>query len=426
MNDPLLPSEATQPRVRIIGVGGAGVHALESVAATELGGLPLTAVHTHARVLQRAVVPHRVLIGVDRTHGLGAGGDLELARIMAETEAAQLEEITRDCDLLFLVAGMGGGTGSGVAPVLARIARRAGALVVAMVTTPYEFEGPRRQKQSAVGLQLLRSEADAVVAVPNQKTSQLLDERATVLDAFAFTNKVLADALLGIYQMLTRPGLINVDFAYLSSVLRGRHVESALATASARGEHRAREVMEKILANPLLDHGRALADADQILASIVASSDLTMAEINQIMEQLGRHTEDRQLIVGTAIDHSQPDYIGVTVIASRNGKTPLADRLPETSPQKISLGENGSFIEEDRMPRPAPRFVAPPPESTPEKTRHLLETQPNSRRKKNAWKQEMLALEIVSRGRFEKSEPTVHRGADLDVPTYIRRGVPLN
>lgn len=414
----------SQPRVRIIGVGGAGAHALEKIAATELGRVPLAVVHTHARVLQASSIQKRVLIGLDRTHGLGTGGDADLARVMSENEAATLAGLAEDTDLLFLVAGMGGGTGTGASPVLARAAKRSGALVVAVVTTPYDFEGPRRQKQALAGLQLLRSEADAVICVPNQKTSRMLDANTTVLDAFAFTNALLADAMLGIYQMLTRPGLVNVDFAYLCSILRGRHVESALATARASGEYRAREVVEKLLANPLLDHGQALSGADQVLASVVASSNLTMAEINKITEQLGRHMEQRQVIIGTAIDDSQPDSISVTVIAAKNGKA--VDHPPESAPAAAPRFESAAFLEEEPTPRPTPRFVAPPPESTPQNTRHLLETQPNSRKKKSAWKQEMLALEIVSRGRFEKSEPTIHRGADLDVPTYIRRGMPLN
>lgn len=428
---PFETAATRDPRLRIAGVGGAGLHALEKIAQTELASAPLTAIHTHARVLQHSPIPRRLLIGVDRTHGLGTGGDAELARVMAANEAAQLRDEFKDCDLLFLLAGMGGGTGSGVAPVAARLAKENGALVVAMVTTPYEFEGPRRAKQAAAGLQWLRAEADAVICVPNQKTCQMLGANASVLEAFSFTNGVMADALLGIYRMLTRPGLVNVDFAYLCSVLRGRHVESALATARAAGDQRARELIEKILASPLLDRGQALAEADQVLASVVASSNLTMAELNKIMEQLGRHADREKLIVGTAIDPSLEDSVSITVIAAKHGKAPSplaepAEPLALPRHQAHTSTASSHFLDEDSTPRPAPRYVAPPPESTPENTRSLLATQGGSRKKKSAWKQEMLALEIVSRGRFEKSEPTIHRGADLDVPSYIRRGIPLN
>jgi cell division protein FtsZ len=419
-SSPIKPGEL---RVKIIGVGGAGTHALGEVARTELASLPLALVHTHARLLQHSNIPRRILVGLNRTHGLGTGGDAELARVMAESDSAALRELVSDSDLVFILAGMGGGTGTGITPVVARLAKQSGALVVALVTTPYDFEGLRRQRQAQAGLQLLRTAVDAVISVPNQKTSKLLDAKTTVLDAFAFTNKVLADALLGIYQMLTRPGLINVDFAYLCSVLRGRHVESALATARASGEHRAREVVEKLLASPLLDGGQAIAEADQVLVSVVASNNLTMAEINKIMEQLGRHVEQRQLVIGTAIDAAQPDFISLTLLAAKHGKPPLPQAVDN---QKPARSENTVFMKEEDASRPAPRFVAPPPESTPENTRQLLEVQPSSRKRKSGWKQELLALEIVSRGRFEKSEPTIHRGADLDVPTYIRRGIPLN
>jgi cell division protein FtsZ len=255
----------------------------------------------------------------------------------------------------------------------------------------------------------------------------MLDANTSVLDAFSFTNEVMAGALLGIHRMLTRPGLVNVDFAYLCSVLRGRHVESALATARAAGEQRARDLIERIMASPLLDRGQALAEADQVLASDVASSNLTMAEINKIMEQLGRHVERERLTVGTAIDPSLADTISITLIAAKHGKA-CGPAEPELTPRHGVHTSTASshFLDEESTPRPAPRFVAPPPETTAENARTLMATQGASRKKKSAWKQELLALEIVSRGRFEKSEPTIHRGADLDVPTYIRRGIPLN
>jgi cell division protein FtsZ len=418
-------------KVKIIGVGGAGSAAVEHMAASDLGQLPLAIIHTHARVLQQRQIENKILIGVNRTHGLGTGGDFELARVMAETETSQFQQLCQNTELIFIIAGLGGGTGTGLTPVLAKAAKESGALVIAIVTTPFEFEGQRRFKQAQLGLQALRASADAVICVPNQKLSKLLDCHTTILDTFQHTNELLTQGLRGIWQMLTRPGLINVDFAYLYSVLRGRNVESVLATAQAQGDNRVRDIVEQLLGNPFLDNGQALANADQVLVSLVGSQDLTLAEINKIMEQLNRRIENGQLILGTAIDPESTGRISVTLIASKNGKAPSnPDSISETS--RVSSvpikGIDYSFIEDTVTPRPHNRFVAPPPQSTPERTRELLDKRSSNSfiRKSSKWTQELLNLEIVSRGRFEKSEPTIHRGADLDVPTYIRHGVPLN
>lgn len=419
----------TKPlRVRIIGVGGAGCNAAEHISRTELGTIPIALVHTHARVLRDHSIPNKLLIGMNRTHGLGTGGDAATARVMAEEAGVDLLELVQDTDLLFIISGLGGGTGTGVTPVIANAGKQSGALVIAIVTTPFEFEGPRRIKQAQQGLQSLRTIADAVICLPNQKISGLLDGRATILEAFSHTNELLAQGLRGIWQMLTKPGLVNVDFGYLHSVLRGRHTESALAAVEAAGPDRAQQAIDMLLTHPLLEGGRTLNEADQVLLSLAGPHDLTVAEITHISDQLRRQTQTEEVIIGTAIDDSLGDKILLTMIASRGGKANnLSDGLVEASRVSNAVPDT-DFLDGNATHRPAPRFVAPPPDTTPEKTRELLEKQKNGRLLKGAskWKQELLALEIVSRGRFEKSEPTIHRGADLDVPTYIRRGMPLN
>src|SRR5690242_4783096 len=183
------PIQSLQPvRVKIIGLGGAGCNAVDQMVKTDLAELPLALVHTHARVLQQHSVPNRLLIGLNRTHGLGTGGDAELARVMAENDREELVDLVKGNELIFIIAGLGGGTGTGIAPVLAKVAKESGALVIAIVTLPFDFEGDRRHKQAQFGLQLLRSIADAVICLPNQKLCRLLSERATIVEAFASTN----------------------------------------------------------------------------------------------------------------------------------------------------------------------------------------------------------------------------------------------
>ncbi|MGZ8900522.1 MAG: cell division protein FtsZ, partial [Limisphaerales bacterium] len=332
-------SRREELRVRIIGVGGAGCNAVEHIAPTELGCLPLAIVHTHARVLQQHTIPQRVLIGTNRTHGLGSGGDADLGRVMAEEAASDLHDLVSNTDLLFIICGLGGGTGTGATPVLAKIAKQTGALVIVIAITPFEFEGARRTKQAHSGLQHLRSVADSVICLPNDKMAQLLTAHATVVQTFARTNDLLAQGLLGLWRMLTRPGLINVDFGYLHSVLRGRHTESVLIAEMAEGDNRGAKTIEQVLRNPLANGGAALSEADQVLVSVVASSDLTVSEITQITDGLRRNIETDDFVIGTALDDSLGDKLSMTIILSKGGKSPLPDPLDgsvsitrETSP----------------------------------------------------------------------------------------------
>jgi cell division protein FtsZ len=221
--------------------------------------------------------------------------------------------------------------------------------------------------------------------------------------------------------MLMRPGLINVDFADLCSVTRGKHSENSLATAEACDENRAREVVEKLFKHPLLDGGQALSEAASVLVSIVGGPDLTMADVNRVMEQINRQCEGAHIIMGAAIEDSFAGKISLTVVASKRPPAERADELNASAPEL-----ERQFVDTQSTNRPPSRFVAPAPTTTAEATEKILQNGARGKRKITRMKQGQLPLEIVSKGRFEKSEPTIHHGQDLDVPTYIRRGVPLN
>jgi cell division protein FtsZ len=416
-------------RIKIIGLGGAGASVIEHMAATDAENFELTAIHTNSRVLHNRSIPTKLLLGVNRTHGLGTGGDPELARVMAESEYEELRALCKETDLLFIIAGLGGGTGTGIAPVLAKAGKDSGALVLAVVTSPFEFEGTRRVKQAIAGLHLLKAAADAVICLPNQKICRIIDDKSTVVQAFASTNRLMAEGIRGICQMLTRPGLMNVDFAHLYSILRGRHLESAFATASATGENRVQEVVENLANTPLMDSGQALCEAETILVSIVGGPDLAIADVNSLMEQITRRTDTENIIMGAAIEESSLGKITVTLVAAKANKnsTAVAETGMEIARAITPAGEiDTNFFEKAPTARGNSRFKAPPPASTPENTQQLLQSSSTRTRKAAKLKQATFDLEIISRGRFEKSEPTIHHGADLDVPTYIRRGVPLN
>jgi len=248
-----------------------------------------------------------------------------------------------------------------------------------------------------------------------------------VLETFKITNQLLADGVRGLWRLLTHKGLIEIHFPDLAALLRDRHAESAFAVAEAMGPTRSREVMDKLLAHPMLDGGQMLGESEAVLVSLIGGPDLTMAEVNRVMEQVNRQCEHAQVIMGAAIDESFAERLAVALIAARSN--------PEPEAGETAVAGSGEELGQQLLPRsttarPGSRFVPPAPALPPEQVQQLLtrQTRAGSRPRKSTarLRQTQLPLEIVSKGRFDKSEPTIHKGEDLDVPTYIRRGVALN
>jgi cell division protein FtsZ len=431
---PLPPSPlSVKPlSIRVMGAGGAGGNLIGHIAKSDLRDLRPIALHTSARILATLDIPEKVLLGADLTQGLGAGGDPSLARAAAEQDQALLKRLCADVDLLFLVAGLGGGTGTGVAPVLARIAKECGALVLAVGTLPFDIEGARRRRQADQGLGELIAAADAVICLPNQKMFRVVDENTSVMESLKITNDLLAQGIRGVWQMLTRPSLIHVDFAALRAVLRDRHGQSSFATVEARGEGRSREVIEQLLASPLLDGGEALNDADAVLVNLVGGPDLCMADVKRVMEEINRRTDNANLVMGASIDEGWQGRLGLTLIASRRTTPPRietlsADRLEAAAALAASTAPpevEHRFLKTAEEECGRSRFAPPPPQLTMEQ--RLAHADAKAKASPRRLLQTHLPLEIISKGRFEKSQPTIVRGEDLDVPTYVRRGIPLN
>lgn len=416
--------------IKVLGVGGAGCNAVAHLAREQFEGVTFAALNTDQAALDQSPVATRIVLGKQSTRGLGAGGDPERGKVAAEEDLDRIRELCQGADLVFVVAGLGGGTGTGASPVIARAAKELNALALSIVFTPFEFEGNRRQRQAQLGLLELKKAADGVICLPNQRILKLIDEKTSLLETFAITNEYVAQGVRGIWRLLAKPGLINVDFADLCAVTKGRHTEGVLVTAEAKGENRDREVIQKLLAHPLMDEGHALSDAASLLVSIAGGPDLSMAEVNRIMEQFNRHCDQAHLILGAAIDEAMTDRLAVTLVAGCQSGVPLetgrGDRINSLS-QAPGAGESpevdSQLVNLSDSSRPHSRFIAPPPPMTQERAEQLL-----GRRRKGGsrLRQGQLPLEIISKGRFEKSEPTLHQGQDLDVPTYIRRGVALN
>lgn len=449
-SDDTKPSEAEESASRftlkVLGVGGAGGNVVEHLARSSFPGVSFYALNTDLRALAACSAALTHPLGSKRTRGLGAGGDPEIGRAAAEEDAGQLRVLCAGIDVIVVAVGLGGGTGTGAGPVVARIAREAGALVLAVAALPFDCEGARRQQQARAGLEQLKAAADAVICLPNERVLKLIDDNTSLLDTFKISNDLLAQGVRGIWRLLTRGGILNVDFADLCSVVRGRHAESCFASVEARGENRAREVVEKLRQSPFFDGGAVLEEAESVLVSLAGGPELTMSEVNRVMAQINRACDGARVVMGAAIEEEFADRLSVTVIATRRGQVvpevtlesgvsgnsavterPVSEEGTGSEGKAPEPGEQ--FLSTGRSSRTSSRFIAPPPALTPEQTEQALERQNGgkpARKIRSRLRQGMLPLEIVSKGRFEKSEPTVYQGEDLDVPTYIRRGVALN
>ena len=398
------PEAVSQPMIKIIAVGNAGDAILGTIATPEFAGAEFASINTDAAALGASRATVKIHLENKLFRGLGSGGDPERSGSMAEEQFSTLKSACEGARVVFILAGLGGGAGSGISPVLARAAREAGALVLAFVTLPFECEGNRREGQAQVALEKLKSAADGVICLPNQKIFTLIDENSTLIETFRVTGGLLVEGVRGLWSLLTRPGMIQVHFGDLSALIRDRHAENAFAFVEASGPGRAREVSDKILRHPLLDEGRVLAESDAVLVSLTAGQDLTMAEVNRVMEQVKRQCRQAQIIMGAAVDAGLSGKLCVTIIAAKQPPqpvhqvTPRAEIVGVTSAASVSQG-------------------TPTAPGVRTRTRRVAVAKAV---------QGQLPLTIISKGRFDKSEPTLHRGEDLDVPTFIRRGIAMN
>jgi cell division protein FtsZ len=427
-NDPAVETARKGISVKVFGVGGAGINVMELMLKDSLSGVDFVAVNTDAQSLAASSATEKVHLETQPLRGLGTGGDPDRGRALAEEQLPRLKSLCEGANAVFILAGLGGGAGTGISPVLAGAAKEAGALVLGFVTTPFECEGGRRQRLAQYGLAELKAAADGVISLPNQRVFKMIDENTSVLETFKITNDLLAAGVRGIWRLLMHKGLIEIHFSDLAALLRDRHGESCFAVAEATGPTRSREVMDKLMAHPMLDDGQMLGESDAVLVSLMAGPDLTMAEVNRVMEQVNRQCEHAQVIMGAAIDEAFKERLAVTLIAARKSAEcePLSEAGAAGSGEELAA----QLLPQSSTARRGSRFLPPAPALPQDQLQQLLARQGRggSRPRKGLPKlrQGQLPLEIVSKGRFDKSEPTIHKGEDLDVPTYIRRGVALN
>ena len=312
--------------IKVIGVGGGGGNAVNHMVGCHIEGVEFICANTDAQALRKLTVDTIIQLGVELTKGLGAGTNPEIGKHAAEENKERIKEVLQGADMVFLTAGMGGGTGTGAIPVIAQVAREMGILTVAVVTKPFLFEGKKKQAVAEQGILELEKYVDSLITIPNQKLLPVLGNNVSLMNAFKAANDVLLDAVQGITELIVHPGMINVDFADVRTVMSGMGA-AIMGMGSASGEHRAREAAEKAIACPLLEDIN-LQGARGILVNISAA-DMGVAEFNEVGNIVHEFaSEDAIIKIGMAIDPSLGDEIKVTVVATGMGAPPLPVKAP--------------------------------------------------------------------------------------------------
>ena len=419
----------------------------------------LIAVNTDVQSLASSVAAHKVQLGRSVTRGLGAGGDPELGYQSAVESADEIRQALVDARMIFICVGLGGGTGSGAAPFVAQLGREAGSLVVAFATLPFSFEGKRRGTQAQEAFARLNEIAHAVICFENDRMADMVAPKAGIHQAFAIADITISQSVRSIVNLIQRPGLIRIGFDDLLAALRSRDGRCLFGFGESDSDNRVHDALAQALKNPLLDRGRALANAAHVLVQIAGGPGMTLSEVEILMHELGRHVNDQtQILFGTAVDGRMGNRLSVTIISSL---APDSDSIQQTKPAKSSVSmppvweqpaEPSPKIEIMPEPvvtethskpahliafeQPATADVEPPPPvSVAKKTASaprlivpkkkplpIEEAKPAAEKPVQA-KQEVLQFEPVTRGRFEKSEPTIVEGQDLDVPTFLRKNI---
>ncbi|MEM7147179.1 MAG: cell division protein FtsZ [Verrucomicrobiota bacterium] len=494
--------------VRVLGVGGAGANALDRIALEGMEEADLVIMNTDERALSTSVCSKKIQLGADLTKGLGAGGDPDLGHEAALEAAEEIRDQVKGQSVVFLCVGLGGGTGSGSAPVAARIARQEGAFVVVFATMPFSFEGRRRLEQANQSLDRLRADANALLVFENDRMGELILPKEGIQKAFAAADKVISQSVRAITQLVTRPGLIRIGLDDLLSALRNNDARCLFGVGSAKGSNRAQGALKKALKSPLLDEGNLLNRARNVMVHISGGESLTLFESETLMNDLLKHVrDDAQVFFGTSIDQSMGDELSVTIISSLQAAAmtgeggageasasgtddedasieaeepqaasepvaappepePVAEKEveevveepepePEAEVQEVVEDEAGEEVEEEKeSPPTGAQWQAPPsravgdegdegdegpgsedtiPVPTAAKvgaTEAVEEEAADAGDKGEAGEenaaakggQTELELDPGAKGRFEKSEPTIVDGEDLDVPAFLRKG----
>ena len=331
----IVESQLQDAVIKVIGVGGCGGNAVDHMIEQGVQGVEFIVINTDAQALKRNKARTQLQIGATITKGLGAGAIPDVGRAAAEEDRARITEMVKGANMIFITAGMGGGTGTGSAPVVARLARQAGALTVAVVTKPFGFEGRKRMRQADEGLAELRAEVDTLLVIPNERLLAVVDKATSLSEAFAVADNVLLQATKGISELVTIPGLVNLDFADVKSIMACRG-NALMGTGRASGPNRAVEAASQAVASPLLEDV-SIHGAEGVLVNITGGRDLTLHEVNEAAQVVTQAAgEDANVIFGAVIDPSLDGDLLITVVATGFGATGISQRTLERQRQNAA------------------------------------------------------------------------------------------
>jgi len=466
-----LPERQEEPiPIKVVGVGSAGSNALDRVLLDGMDKNDLISINTDVQALASSVAARKVQLGRTSTRGLGTGGDPELGYQAAIESADEIRQALAGARMIFICAGLGGGTGSGAAPVVAQLARESGSLVIAFATLPFSFEGKRRAVQAEDALERLNEVANAVICFENDRMGDMVAPKAGIHQAFGVADMTISQSVRSIVNLIQRPGLIRIGFDDLFAALRSQNGRCLFGFGESDSDNRAHDALTQALKNPLMDKGRMLSDASHVLVQVAGGPSMTLSEVEILMRELGRHVRDHtQMVFGTAVDGKMGNRLSVTIISSLASEDSVAPQSAPAKPEPFLAPPPPALEQVDEPPpsppplpkveiepeaapvarsaandlipfqqpaaeiqppppppaikKPAPRLI-PPKKKPIEKPAGEKEIKPpKSPKEKTYAKQEMMQFESVTRGRFEKSEPTIVEGQDLDVPTFLRKNI---
>ena len=471
--------------IKVVGVGSAGSNALDRVLLDGMDKNDLIAVNTDVQALASSVASRKVQLGRSSTRGLGTGGDPELGYQAAIESADEIRQAIAGARMIFVCAGLGGGTGSGAAPIVAQLAREAGSLVIAFATLPFSFEGKRRAAQAQDALDRLNEVANAVICFENDRMGDMVAPKAGIHQAFGVADMTISQSVRSIVNLIQRPGLIRIGFDDLFAALRSENGRCLFGFGESDSDNRAHDALAQALKNPLMDKGRMLSEASHVLVQVAGGPGMTLSEVEILMRDLGKHVRDHtQIVFGTAVDGKMGNRLSVTIISSLAAEDDAVTTQPPVVPEPFLAPPPAALEQIEEPPKPAPKIksephveapvsgatetaaadtaastppaadlvafeppqpvtpeppIAPPPPPSikkptprliPPKKKAVIEKETNAPgettapKEKYAYaKQEVMQFEPITRGRFEKSEPTIVEGQDLDVPTFLRKNI---
>jgi len=385
-------------RIKVVGVGGGGGNAVNTMIAAGLPGVDFIAANTDAQALKANLSPIKMQLGEKLTRGLGAGGNPEVGKRAAQEDVERLREYLTDADMIFITAGMGGGTGTGAAPIIAKVAKELGSLTVGVVTKPFTFEGKRRMKQADEGMKELKASVDTLIAIPNQRLLSVAGRNSSILETFKKADDVLLQAVRGISDLITVHGLINLDFADVRAIMSEMGM-AMMGAAIAQGENRAVEAAQKAISSPLLEDV-SIQGARGVLINITGGPDLSLHEVNEAATLIQEEADDdANIIFGAVIDESMGDEVRITVIATGFGERVEAADKPKAGGRDARPGTAADG-------RPVKRLGL--------LTEDELDVP--------TWQRQRKEPPVAAARGAQRATPAAEQAEDYDVPTFLRRG----